>query len=512
MDNPILEMKNISKSFGGVKALQDVSFSCRSGEVHILVGENGAGKSTILKILSGLYKADSGTILLKDKPVNFKNPQDAQNAGIAMVYQELTLLPELTVAQNIFLNNEPLTPMKLIDKDMMRRETERMALEYNIDLNPDDLVGELPIARQQMVEILKILVRNPEIIILDEPTSALAREEVNKLYDIIETLIGKGKTIIFISHRLEEIFQIGDRATVLKDGRFVATVNMSEINQEELVKLMVGRPLLSFFPPKADKISEEKIFEVVELNLANKLHNISFCVRKGEVVGIAGLQGHGQTELLNSLAGIIPLDSGRVYINSKEVSVKNPIAAIEAGIALIPEDRKTQGLLLSLSVRENLSAASLRLRSVLGFIKRKAETAYVNDSIKRLSIKTPGPEQRVGNLSGGNQQKVVLGKGLSIKPKVLLFNEPTRGIDVETKQEFYKLIRSMAREGIAVIMYSSDLMELVGMSDKVLAIYEGRIKAEIHGDKICEESIMMSAVGMVGEEERHEHRIELTFS
>ncbi|WHH58178.1 sugar ABC transporter ATP-binding protein [Petroclostridium sp. X23] len=498
MEKPILELKNISKSFIGVKALQNVNFSCRQGEVHILMGENGAGKSTILKILSGLYKPDAGTILLKGDPVSFRNPQEAQNAGIAMVYQELTVLPEMTVAQNIFLSNEPRNRWGTIDNKEIRQKSKEMLVRYKIDIDPDDLVGTLPIAKQQMVEILKILVRDPEIIILDEPTSALAREEVTKLYDIINTLIENGKTIIFISHRFEEIFHIGDRATVLKDGHFVATVNMKEITQEDLIKLMVGRPLKSIFPPKLDTDANEKVFEISNLNVENILYDISFDIKKGEVLGIAGLQGHGQTELLNSLAGVIHKNSGRIFINSKEVRIKNPIQAIRSGIALIPEDRKTQGLLLTLSVRENASVASLYLRQVLGFIKRKKENVFADDIIKRLSIKTPDMEQQVVNLSGGNQQKVVLGKGLAIKPKVLLFNEPTRGIDVETKQEFYKLMRNLAAEGVTVIMYSSDLMEVIGMSDRVLVMYEGRITAEINKDEINEENIMRGAVGLAG--------------
>jgi inositol transport system ATP-binding protein len=497
MEEPILEMKNICKNFGGVKALQDVSFSCKRGEVYILVGENGAGKSTILKILSGLYKADSGSIFIKGKPVYFKSPQDSQNSGVAMVYQELTVLPQMTVAQNIFLNNEPLKLWGTINNKDVNKRAEELIKKYNIEINPDDLVGELPIAKQQMVEILKILVRNPEIIILDEPTSSLAREEVSKLYDIIEMLCKAGKTIIFISHRLEEIFHIGNRATVLKDGHFVATVNMKDLNQEELIKLMVGRPLQSIFPPKNEKLSTEKVFQVINLNLEKKLHNISFSVNKGEVLGIAGLQGHGQTELLNCLAGIINRDSGKVFINSKEVKVKNPIQAIYSGIALIPEDRKTQGLLLKLSVRENISLASLHLRQIFGFINIKQENKFINEVIKQLSIKTPSSEIQVNNLSGGNQQKIVLGRGISINPKVLLFNEPTRGIDVETKQEFYKLMRNFANQGVIVIMYSSDLMEVVGMSDKVIVMYEGTISAEIEKNDINEESIMRGAVGIV---------------
>ena len=496
MKNNILELKNISKHFAGVKALQDVSFSCTAGEVHVLVGENGAGKSTLLKIISGLHKPDSGEIYFKGKKMNFKSPQDAQENGIAMVYQELTVLPEMTVAQNIFLNDEMRNSLGIIKDKTIRKKVFELAQQYEIEVDPDELVRNLPIAKRQMVEILKVLVRDPELIIFDEPTSSLAREETDKLFRIICSLTQRGKTIIFISHRMEEIFNIGGRATVLKDGRFVATVDISETNQDEIIKLMVGRPLQNIFPPKLEERSTEKVFEVKNINVNKKLYDISFDVRKGEVLGIAGLQGHGQTELLDVLAGMHPKDTGKVFLNTVEINYKKSIQAIKAGIALVPEDRKTKGLLLTLSVKENIILGSLHLHHNAGFINEKKTKTIVDDMVKRLAIKTPSMSQFVCNLSGGNQQKVVLGKCLSIKPSVLLFNEPTRGIDVNTKQEFYRLMRNLAKDGVAVIMYSSDLMEVVGISDRVLVMYEGRISAEIDRDEISEESIMRGAVGM----------------
>ena len=496
MGNKILEIKNISKSFGGVKALQNVSFSCNAGEVHVIMGENGAGKSTLLKILSGLFKADSGEIYLNGKLLDFKSPRDAQKMGIAMVYQELTVLPDLTVGQNIFLNDEPLMSLGTIDRKKIKLQTVEIAKKYNIDINPDDYVGDLPIAERQMVEILKILVRDPDIVIFDEPTSSLAGEEVEKLYKIIRILVERNKTVIFISHRLEEIIHIGDRATVLKDGQFIDTVNIKDISQEDIVKLMIGRSLQSLFPPKEENSSGDVIFEVKDLNIAKTIHDISFCVKKKEIIGIAGLQGHGQTQLLNAIAGILPVNSGKIYLDSKNIHIRNPRDAINAGIVLIPEDRKTLGLLLTLSIKDNIASSSLHFRSKLGFIKRKEESALVKDIINKLSIKTPGSEQRVINLSGGNQQKVVLGKGFAVKPKVILFNEPTRGVDVGTKQEIYRIIREMADSGMTVILYSSDLMEVIGISDRVLVMYEGHIKAEINGKEITEENIMRAAVGI----------------
>lgn len=494
--DPILEMKHISKTFHGVHALDDVEFSCAQGEVHALVGENGAGKSTLLRILSGQIQADTGEIRLNGAPVNFKSPKDAQNQGIAIVNQELKLLPELTVAENVFLNREPRNFARVINKRKMLEDTRKMAAEYEIEIDPTDLVGNLPIAKQQMVEILKSLSMNPDIFILDEPTSSLAKNEVEKLFKIIKKLAEDKKSIVFISHRMEELFEICDSATVLKDGKLVQSMRLDTIHQDELVNLMVGRPLVSLFPPKAESISDEKILEVKNIGLKGVLSDISFDVHRGQVVGVAGLQGHGQTELLNCIAGILTKDNGHIYINSKEVTVKNAIQGIKAGIALIPEDRKTEGLFLSLSVRENLTAASLRQRSRTGLVQNKKESEFINKYIKELSIKTANPETAVGNLSGGNQQKVVLGKELGINPCVLLFNEPTRGIDVGTKSEFYKLIRDLASEGIAVVMYSSDLIELCGMSDKVIVMYEGKISGCFNKDEMSESNLMQAAVGM----------------
>lgn len=495
ISNPILAMKNISKSFRAVQALQDVDFTCYKGEVLGLAGENGAGKSTLVKIITGLHQPDKGKVLLGEEEVNLKNPRDGQEKGVAMVYQELTVLPDLTVGENIFLNREPKTKLGLIDNQRIREKTRVLLEEYEVNLSPDDLVKSLSIAQQQMVEILKILVSQPEIIIFDEPTSALAKEEVEKLYRIINRLKSEGKSVIFISHRIEELLEICDRVTVLKDGEYVDTVTTAKSNKDEIISLMIGRSLEAIYPPKLQEAGREKIFEVQDLEVENELTDISFTVKKGEIIGIAGLEGNGQTELLRCLAGILQKDKGEIFINDEKAKVNSPAQAIKAGITLIPADRKTMGLLLSRSVRENVSLASLYLRQSMSFIHQDQEKDFVAQSIERLNIKTPNMEQLVGYLSGGNQQKVVLGKSLGIKPRVLLFNRPTRGIDVEAKQEFYQMMRQLSQEGVVVIMSSTDLMEVIGMSDRVLVMYEGKITGEISGNKITEENIMQHAVG-----------------
>ncbi len=499
MDQPILELQGISRSFGPVRALDDVSVSFRRGEAHVLVGENGAGKSTLLKIISGLYPADRGTMLLDGTPVRFRSPLDAEKAGIGMVYQELTVLPDMTVGQNVFLHHEPRNRIGLLDRGQMRREFERLSRTFQIELNPDDLVGELPLDKRQLVEVLKVLNKDPRILIFDEPTSSLDADEVRTLHDIIRMLLRDGRTVLYISHRLSEVFAIGHRATVLKDGKYVATRDMGATTPDELVRLMIGRPLQSIFPPKSSGMQAAKVFEVCSLSLAHTLHDISFVVRRGEVLGIAALQGHGQTELFNCIAGLSRKDSGRVLVNGREVSIRSAKAAIRAGIGYIPEDRKTQGLLLNLSIRKNVSIVGLFLMQVAGFIRLGREKRVVRQTMKTLSIRAAGMDQLARELSGGNQQKIVLGKGLAISPRVLLFNEPTRGIDVEAKHDFYMLMRRYADEGIAVVIYSSDLIELIGMSDTVIILYEGRVTGTLGGADITEENIMRRAVGMGGE-------------
>ncbi len=501
MEQPLLEVKEVSKAFTGVQALDRVNMTVQKGEIHALIGENGAGKSTILKIVSGLYRADSGTILFKGEPVSFSHPIEARKKGIAMVYQELTILPHLTVAQNVYLNEE----FQVFDKEkkrgltnekLMREKVKELADTYEIEVDPYAMAGDLPIAKQQMVEILKALVSDPDLIILDEPTSALGREEVDKLFQIVRNLQSAGKTIIFITHRLEEVFRFGSKATVFKDGKLVGDVELKDVTTDQLISMMVGRDIADIFPPKGVVDESQILFEAKNIN-SDVIKDVSFAIRKGEILSIAGLQGQGQSELFRILSGVTPGAKGEIHIHGEKVSLSNARHAIEAGIAYIPEDRKVQALFLGLNVRENLAAASLQMRSKGGFIKAKDEMDMTEENIKLLNIKTPTSEQYVVNLSGGNQQKVVVGKGLAVKPKVLIFNEPTRGIDVEAKQEIYRLLRKFADEGIAVLMYSSDMVEVVGLSDRILTMYEGAITGELTGDLINEEDIMRGSVGQL---------------
>ena len=495
MSEEILRMSHICKSFPGVKALKEVDFSCKKGEVMVLAGENGAGKSTILKILSGLYQADSGEIFFNGKAVKIKNPLDAQKMGIAMVYQELTLVNEMTVAENIYLSIEPTKKFGLVDRKQIESSIQEVMGQYGIELDLQTMVKDLPVAQQQMAEIVKILIRQPELIILDEPTSALARKEVTQLYEIIRSMISMGKTIIFISHRLEEVFEIGDRVTVFKDGSYVDTKKISEITEDDLIRMMVGRSLQNIFPEK-NQPEQEIIFQVKNLNVPKHLRDVSFSVRRGEILGIAGLQGHGQTELFNAIYGILPRETGEIITAGESLKIGNAKQAIKQGLALVPADRKNEGLFLLRSIRENLAIISLDQRKKLGiFIDGKKEKKFSLDMKEKLAIKLASLRNEVASLSGGNQQKVVLGKELAINPKVVLFNEPTRGIDVEAKREFYNIMHDLARSGVAVIMYSSDLMEVIGMSNRVAVMYEGTISAVLQGEEITEENIMYCAYG-----------------
>lgn len=497
MSQEILKMVNISKSFSGVKALDQVSFACEKGEVHVLAGENGAGKSTILKILAGLYHADAGEIEWKGQRVTIKSPEESQKLGIAMVFQELTLVGQMTVEENVYLNAEPRNKLGLVDRKVLRHNTLEAMEKYGIYVDPESLVSELSVAQQQMTEILKILVRDPELIILDEPTSALAKKEVEQLYHIIRNLTDMGKTIIFISHRMEEVFNIGDRVTVLKDGTYIGTRRINEIDENELIRMMIGRSLEGAFPPKTGEISDEIIFEAKGLSSPDgRIRNVSINVRKGEILGIAGLQGHGQTELLNAISALYPLESGEIILKGKKIQASNAGQAIKQGIALVPADRKNQGLMLELSVKQNAAIASLERRKKSLFIDDRREKEFANRTVSQLSIKVSDIEYPVHSLSGGNQQKVVLGKELAIDPKVILFDEPTRGIDVEAKREFYEIMHHLAENGVAVIMNSSDLMEVIGMSDRVVVMYEGSVSGVLGKQDLNEETIMRYAMGL----------------
>ena len=470
MAEEILKMVNITKRFAGITALDRVQFSCSKGEVHVLAGENGAGKSTILKILAGIHQADEGEIYFHGKKVVIRNPEQSQKLGIAMVFQELTLVGEMTVWENIYLNQEPVTRLGRINRKEIKKRILDVMDRYGIHIDPDAPVGSLPVAKK----------------------------EVEQLYQIIHNLIADGKTIIFISHRLEELFELGDRITVFKDGCYIGTRNMNEINEDDLIRMMVGRSLNHVFPPPVCEVDDSQvIFEVKNLADANhKLNQVSFQVHKGEILGVAGLQGHGQTELLNAVSGLYPLSGGSIIVNGKQVGIKNAGQAIANGIALVPSDRKNQGLMLELSNRHNLAISSMKKRMKGCFIDKKAEQAFSESMASKLSIKMGGLDLPVSSLSGGNQQKVVLGKELATEPRVILFDEPTRGIDVEAKREFYQIMHDLAARGVAVVMNSSDMLEVIGMSSRVIVMYEGRISGVLEKEELTEERIMQLGMGL----------------
>ncbi|MCD8197479.1 MAG: sugar ABC transporter ATP-binding protein [Lachnospiraceae bacterium] len=505
MSDCILQMEHITKRFAGVTALDDVSLSCEKGKVHVLAGENGAGKSTILKILAGIYAPDEGTITLRGEKVKFDSPADAQRAGIAMVFQELTQINELTIFENIFLSKEK-TRGCLIDRRKQMETLQACMDKYGLQMDPSTIVDRLSVGQKQLAEILKVLVRDPEILILDEPTSALASDEVQILFGIVRKLTAEGKAVIFISHRMEEMFEIGDIVTVFKDGQYVDTTPVQDLNTDILISKMVGRALQDIYPPHGKIKSDEVVFELKDYKFFHAGNPLNLQVHSGEIIGIAGLTGHGQTEFINSLAGLHRVYSGQILIHGKEVQIKNSSQAVKQGVALVPSDRKQEGLLLQQSIRSNIALGSLGQRKKFGlFIDRKAEKAMVDEYQQKLRIKLSSLGQEAVELSGGNQQKVVLAKELGIRPKVILFNEPTKGIDVGNKREFYYIMRDLADQGVAVIMYSTDLMEVIGISDKVLTMYEQNVNAQLTGSDIEEETIMRYIMGVGQEKEGTVH-------
>ena len=498
---PSLIVKELDKAFVGVHAVDHVSFECLPGTVHVLQGENGAGKSTILKMLSGMYRPDSGEIILNGRPVKFRHPSDARRKGISMVYQEMSVLPELTVAQNIWLHEEKrVSKGPIMNESRLMEKTKELADQYGIEVDPYARTGDLPIASQQMVEILKALVVDPEVLILDEPTSALTVKEVDKLYNIVQTITGKGKTVLFISHRMEEVFRFGHYATIMKDGKLVGSVDLKTVTEDDIIRMMVGRELSDIFPPKLQGEPGEIILKVENLSDRHHFHDVSFELRKGEILGIGALDGQGQAQLMRAIAGIQRHSGGSISLHGKHLRYSTCIGALKNGIGYVPEDRKVQALCLGLSVGENLALTSMRKNQRLGFINRKKEEAQAKSMVDLMTIRTPSMLQEVGNLSGGNQQKVSIGKTLSDGPQVVLLNEPTRGIDVEAKQEIYKLIRQLSDSGVAVLMYTSDMMETIGLSDRVITLYEGRITGELTGSDITEEKIMAGAMNLNSEE------------
>ena len=500
MDNPLLEMQNICKSFPGVKALQDVRFQLLPGEVHVLMGENGAGKSTLMKIVAGIYEKDEGSIRLKGREVHFSNPSDAIQSGISMIHQELMPIPYLSVAENIFLGREPLTLFRTIDKKKLEKQTLELFEYIDVDINPRSLMADLSVAEMQMVEIARATSCNSDIIIMDEPTSAITDQEVENLFRIIRQLKSTGVGIIYISHKMDEIFEIGDRITVFRDGEYVETCLMKGLDRSRLISMMVGREMTEIFPKTECEISET-ILEVEHLKLKGCFDDISFSLKKGEILGLAGLMGAGRTEIVETLFGIRKKEKGRIYKNGCEIQIKNPADAIRNGLAIVSEDRKEVGLVLKMSVGSNLTLTTLRDYTRWGQVmKISREKAVIREQIKKLTIKTPGEDQLVSTLSGGNQQKVVIGKWLLNQPDILIMDEPTRGIDVAAKAEIHKLICRLACQGKAIILISSELPEIIGMCDRVLVMHEGRLTGEVDRKDFCQEGIMHLATGQCEEE------------
>jgi ribose transport system ATP-binding protein len=490
----LLSLSGVSKEFPGVKALNNVHFDLNQGEVHALVGENGAGKSTLMKILSGIYKKDSGEISYQGKQVNVTSPLEAHHLGISIIHQELNLMPHLTVAENIFIGRENRRKVRpFLNKASQNKAAAELLAELSLNLDPKTLVGSLTIAKQQMVEIAKAVSYRGEVIIMDEPTSSLTPAETESLFAIIRTLKASGKGIVYISHRLEELDQISDRITVIRDGEYVKTLTTKETNIPEVISLMVGRNVDQDQRPDARSISNDVVLKAEGFSTRSLLKDVSFDLRQGEILGFAGLMGSGRTELARALIGADPKTAGKVFLKGQEVSIKSPSDAVKAGIGYLSEDRKRFGLLLVQNVTFNVILASIPGFSKFGFVKGRPAAGIARDAIAQLKIRTPSEKQYVKNLSGGNQQKVVIAKWLTRNCDILIFDEPTRGIDVGAKDEIYKLLTKLASEGKSIIMISSELPEVLRMSDRIAVMCEGRLTGIISNKDADQQTIMQYA-------------------
>ena len=492
----VLEAKGIMKTFPGVKALQDVDFALEPQEIHALMGENGAGKSTLVKVLTGVYQADGGTITIGDKVLQrIETTKQAFDLGISVIHQELNLLPHLDVATNIYIGRLPKTALGLVDWKKVHADADEVLRQVAADFDSHDIVRDLSVSQQQLVEIAKSVSRKAKILFFDEPTSSLTPTEVQNLFRIMRNLKEQGITMVYISHKLDEIEEIADRITVMRDGRKVMTKNMKDVSMDEIISAMVGGMITNRYPKNYVEIGGP-IFEVKDLNRKGVLHDISFTLRSGEILGITGLMGAGRTELARAIFGADPIDSGEIFVEGKKVKIRNVSDAINAGIGLLTEDRKTQGLLLNLSVNDNTAIAALNSKkaskklTVRGMLHKKKIRENTELYCKKLQVKTPSIQQKVVNLSGGNQQKVIIGKWLSTDSKILIFDEPTRGIDVGTKAEIYKIMEELAASGVGIIMISTELPETLGISDRVLVMRKGRIVAELDPKKTSEEEIV----------------------
>ncbi len=496
-ENPLLKMEGISKSYSGVPALSRVRLEIRRGEVHALMGENGAGKSTLMKILSGIVQRDQGDISIDGKRVEIRSPKEALDLGISMIHQELNPVRAMTVAENIFLGKEPCYRYTgVVNRRKQRELTLDLFREMDVSMDPDKIMSALSVAEMQLVEIVKAVSYQSRVIIMDEPTSAITGREVAKLFEIIRRLKSRGIAIIYISHKMDEIFRISDTITVLRDGQYIETRPAGELDHDTLVKLMVGRKISEMFPKRIAAPGAEVIFEVAGLTKTGLFQDISFKVRKGEVFGIAGLMGAGRTEVMETVFGLRKADAGVVRIHGREVKIKSPADAIRHRVALITEDRQLKGLNLTASVRDNITLVNLKTFSLFGQVLQfKKENEAADAEIAKLRVKTRHRGQIVRTLSGGNQQKVVLAKWLLAEPEILVLDEPTRGIDIGAKAEIYKIIADLTAQGRTVIMISSELEEILGMCDRVIVLYHGRITAEFERAAFNQENIIKAAMG-----------------
>jgi rhamnose transport system ATP-binding protein len=496
MSEYILDLKKISKSFSGVEVLHEVSFSLRPGEVHALLGENGAGKSTLVKVITGVHRPDSGEIYLNDVPVHFSDTHESRQAGIAAIYQELSLFPDLDVAENIFVGRQPVTRSGRVDWHKLYAEAEKLLKSLGVHLDLKQKTRNLSIAQQQMVEIARAFSINARILIMDEPTSSLTLNEVADLFRLVRRLRAEGTAIIFISHRLEELFELADRVTVLRDGSYVDTRLMKDVTRDDLIRMMVGRTITNLFP-KQNVEAGEVVLKVEDLTRAGAFTNVSFELRRGEILGLAGLVGAGRTNVARAIFGVEPPTGGRIQVEGRAVSITSPQQAIELGLAYVPEDRQLHGLIPAMYITSNISLPMLQKYSRHGWLQDKTERKAAHDAACQMEVRANNIWQQARELSGGNQQKVVLAKWLSTKPRILILDEPTRGIDVGTKAAVHALMSKLAAEGLAILMISSELPEILGMSDRVLVMREGFVTGHFTRAEATQEKIIAAATQTV---------------
>ncbi len=492
---PVVQVEQLSKAFGGVQALRDVQLALYAGEVHALLGENGAGKSTLIKTITGVHAPDSGTLYLDGQPIRFNDTRDAQRHGIAAIYQEPSLFPDLDIAENIFVGRQP-TRTGRVEWATMYTAARALLQQLGVSLDPRTKARELSVAQQQMVEIARSLSLNARVLIMDEPTSSLTQREVEELFVIVRQLREAGTAILFISHRLEELFAIADRVTTLRDGAYVGTRPMESVTSADLIQMMVGRDLSDLFP-KQDVAPGAVALEVINLTVAGHFSDVTFTLRKGEIVGMAGLIGAGRTDVARALFGILPPTSGTIRIEGKPVKISNPETAMALGIGFVPEDRKQHGLVLEFPISDNITLPQLPHFAKWGWLNTKSERVAATSGATQLEVKMTGIDQTAGQLSGGNQQKVVLAKWLATHPRILILDEPTRGIDVGTKAAVHRLMSELAAEGMAILMISSELPEVLGMSDRILVMREGHLTGEFSRERATPELIMRAATAVV---------------